>query len=71
MAGAKCSAHAYLPNGQESGGLTNPKVANGNGYVAWTYDTPPTNPTGTGRAIVTCTHNGLTGTNSSFYPVGT
>jgi hypothetical protein len=69
--GANCNARVVV-NGKDVPGVSNPKVANTAGTVDWMYPTPPTQNTGQmGEAIVSCTHNGLGGTSSSFFPVGT
>jgi hypothetical protein len=69
--GATCNARVIV-NGKDVPGVPNPKVANASGTVAWTYTPPPTYSNGQmGQTIVTCSLNGLSGTSSAFFPVGT
>jgi len=68
--GASCNARV-LVNGKDVPGVSNPKVADAAGTANWMYPTPPTQTGQTGQAIVTCSHNGLSGTSSNFFPVGT
>lgn len=69
-AGAVCNARVVLPNGQEAGGLNNPKIADAGGKVVWVYP-QATNQSGIGTAIVSCTRNGLSGSTRAYFPVGT
>ena len=69
VAGATCNARAIVPPGQDAAGITNPRGADANGNVNWTYPTPPV-ATGTGQAIVSCSHNGLSGTAYAYFQTG-
>jgi hypothetical protein len=69
VAGASCNARAIVPPGKDAAGISNPKGADANGYVTWYYPTPPV-ATGTGQAIVSCTHNGLSGTAYAYFATG-
>jgi hypothetical protein len=67
--GAVCNARAILPNGADASGLHNPQTAGADGKVSWLYPQPPTDQ-GQGVAIVTCKLDGLSGTTSTNFEVG-
>ena len=67
--GASCIAKVILPNGDTAKGVRNPQVAGQDAYVQWVYPQPPTDE-GTGLNTVTCALNGLSGTASSTFEVG-
>jgi hypothetical protein len=69
VAGSTCNARAIVPPGKDAAGLKNPQGTDSNGYVGWTYATPAVE-TGTGQAIVSCTHNGLSGTAYAYFATG-
>jgi hypothetical protein len=67
--GAVCNARVILPNGDDAPGLQNPQTADANNNLRWDYPTPATD-VGTGIAIVSCTHNGLSGNTWAWVDVG-
>jgi hypothetical protein len=71
QAGASCSLSATYSNGSPVSGITNPQRADGSGHLQWTYPqlaNPPGLPGSPGTHTVTCTLNGLSGSDSrSFY----
>jgi len=67
--GASCNAQVTLPNGDSARGVRNPQVAGQDALVQWVYPQPPTDE-GTGHNTVTCKLNGLSGTASSTFEVG-
>jgi hypothetical protein len=69
VAGSTCNARAIVPYGKEVVGIKNPQAADANGNLLWTYATPAVE-TGTGEAIVGCTHNGLNGTAYAYFATG-
>jgi hypothetical protein len=64
-----CYARAVVPPGKDVVGIANPKYADANSDVSWTYPTPVVQ-TGTGEAIVSCTNNGLSGTAYAYFQTG-
>jgi hypothetical protein len=69
VVGSTCTARAIVPPGKDVVGIKNPQGTDANGYLSWTYPTPAV-PTGTGQAIVSCTHNGLSGTAYAYFQTG-
>jgi hypothetical protein len=68
VAGAICNARVILPNGEDAPGIPNPKVADADNNLHWDYPTPATDP-GMGVAIVSCTHNGLSGNTWTYLDI--
>ena len=67
--GASCNAQVVLPNGDNAKGVRNPQVSGEDALVQWLYPQPPTDE-GTGHTVVTCSLNGLMGTATSTFEVG-
>jgi hypothetical protein len=59
-----------MPGGKDAAGVRNPTVAGSGGYVHWDYPQYPATYQGTGTHIVSCTYNGLGGTASANFGVG-
>ena len=69
VTGAVCNARAILPNRTDAPGIHNPMKAGADGMVNWNYPQPPTDE-GLGVSIVSCTLNGLSGTSTMNFEVG-
>lgn len=68
--GASCSLRVVLPDGSDAPGILNPQTARASdGEVHWNYSQLPTEE-GNGVHTVFCTLNGLSGTASVSFEVG-
>lgn len=68
--GASCSLRVTLPNGSDAPGIHNPQTARASdGEVHWSYSQLSTDE-GNGIHTVSCTLNGLSGTASVSFEVG-